>query len=286
MYLLLITVLVILTGIYIIFNKELFTNSNKNSQQNNNKKRNNLVTMYTITNDEREYVKFLIQNIVENVNKRYSKKLSLGNIEQVEKQSVKSGTRYNVIIFINNDTQFDTKKYVFDFVLTDKATIVVRDIKLGASQNFVLERVPYSERGSTLFKPKSKKHPKYPPVETSLEYSKVDKQVKKDSKKAPVDPLLRNKTILPCEAKYLEEINYRPFPCRKIDVVWDKQACSPIECANRDTCGEFHGRVKGKVFPNFNPTLFTGDSESNHWLFDLGADSASRPIGVTGARGN
>ena len=74
MYLLLITVLVILTGIYIIFNKELFTNNNKNSQQNNNKKKTNVVTMHTITNDEREYVKFLIQNIVENVNKRYYKK--------------------------------------------------------------------------------------------------------------------------------------------------------------------------------------------------------------------
>ena len=285
MYLLLISVLVILTGLYIIFNKELFTNHNNGK---NNEKQKNVVkaTMHSITNDETEYVKFLVQNIVENVNQKYSKKLSLGDIEQVEKQNIKSGIRYNVIIFINNDKKFDTKKYVFDFVLTDKATIVVRDIKLGGSQNFVLEHVPYSERGSTLYKPKSKTQPDYAKVETSLEYTAVDKKVKADSRKKPVDPLTRGKTVLPTEAEYLENINYRPFPARKIDVVWDQKACSPIECANKDTAGAYHGRVKGKVFPNFNPTLFNGDSKHNHWLFDLGADSSSRPVGVTGARGN
>ena len=285
MYLLLISVLVILTGLYIIFNKELFTNNNNN---NGEKKEKNVVkaTMHSITNDETEYVKFLVQNIVENVNQKYSKKLSLGDIEQVEKQNVKSGIRYNVVIFINNDKKFDTKKYVFDFVLTDKATIVVRDIKLGGSQNFVLERVPYSERGSTLYKPKSKKQPSFSKVETSLEYTAVNKKIKADSRKKPVDPLTRSKTVLPTEAEYLENINYRPFPARKIDVVWDQHGCSPIECANNDTIGEYHGRVQAKVFPNFNPTLFNGDSKNNHWLFDLGADSSSRPVGVTGARGN
>ena len=50
-------------------------------------------------------------------------------------------------------------------------------------------------------------------------------------------------------------------------------------------------------FQKLNPSLLTrlpknlsymqnGDSKNNHWLFDLGADSASRPIGVTGSRGN
>lgn len=287
MYLLLISVIVILTGLYIIFNKELFTNNNGNNSNNKkNEKTGVKATMHSITNDETEYVKFLIQNIVENVNQKYSKKLSLGDVEQVEKQNVKNGIRYQVIIFINNDKLFDTKKYVFDFVLTDKAVIVVRDIKLGASQNMVLERVPYSGRGSTLYKPKSSKQPKFSNVETSLEYTNVDKKIRAESRKKPVDPLTRSETILPTEAEYLRDINYRPFPARKIDVVWDQKACSPIECGNKDTAGEYHGRVQGKIFPNFNPTIFNGDSKNNHWLFDLGADSASRPIGVTGARGN
>ena len=285
MYLLLISVLVILTGIYIIFNKELFTGNN-NIENTNDTKRLDLVSMYTISNDETEYVKFLIQNIIENINQKYSKKLSLGNLEQVEKSQVKSGTKYYVIIFINNDNKFNTRKYVFDFILTDKATIVLRNITMGDSQNFVLERVPYSERGSTLYKPKSKKAPKLARSETKLEYSKVNKKVSDESRNDAIDPLLRSKTILPTEGEYLNSINYRPFPCRKIDVVWDQKACSPIECANKDTCGEYHGRVQGKVFPNFNPTIFNGDSNDNHWLFDLGADSASRPIGVTGSRGN
>ena len=131
MYLLLISVLVILTGLYIIFNKELF--SNKNEKNHKKEKSDVKATMHSITQDETEYVKFLVQNIVENVNQKYSKKLSLGDVEQVEKQKLKSGMRYNVIIFINNDKQFDTKKYVFDFVLTDKAQLV-RDIKLGGSK--------------------------------------------------------------------------------------------------------------------------------------------------------
>ena len=139
-----------------------------------------------LPNDETEYVKFLIQNIVENVNQKYSKKLSLGDVEQVEKQNVKNGIRYQVIIFINNDKLFDTKKYVFDFVLTDKAVIVVRDIKSGASQNMVLERVPYSERGSTLYKPKSKKQPKF---SKKLHWNilAVDKKIRAESRKKPVD---------------------------------------------------------------------------------------------------
>ena len=87
MYLLLISVLVILTGLYVIFNKELFSN-------NNNKKAKSVVkaTMHSITADEREYVKFLVQNIVENVNQKYSKKLSLGDVEQVEKQKRSSSS--------------------------------------------------------------------------------------------------------------------------------------------------------------------------------------------------
>ena len=285
MYLIIISILVILTGIYIIFNKELFTNKNDNKEKTSSKER-ALVTMHSITKDEKEYVKFLIQNIIENINQKYSKDLSLGSIETVEKSKVKSGTKYNVIIFINNDKRFNTRKYIFDFILTDKAVIVVRDIKLGDSVNYVLERSPYSERGSTLYKPKESKAPELDVSKTDLEYSNVSKKLSLESREKAISPSLRSKTILPTEAEYLNSINYRPFPCRKIDVVWDKQACSPIECGNRDTSGEYHGRVQGKVFPNFNPTLFNGDSEKNHWLFDLGADSSSRPIGVTGSRGN
>ena len=179
-------------------------------------------------------------------------------------------------------------KYKFNFVLTNKAVILVRDIERADSVNKVLEYVPISERNSTLYKPKSKAVPDSSNSMTNLEFKELSYcEKKKECKESrPVDPLERNKTILPTEAEYLKEINYRPFPARKIDVVWDKKSCSPIECENNDTKGEYHGRVQAKVFPNYNPTLFNGDSKDNHWLFDLGADSASRPVGVTGARGN
>ena len=285
MYLILITILVVLTALHVIFNKELFSNNNKNNKK---KAKKSLVTMNTITNDESEYVKFLIQNILESLNAKYAKKLSMGTLEEVQKSKKSNGVEYKVIMFIYNDIDFNTRKYKFNFVLTDKAVILVRDIERADSVNKVLEYVPISERNSTLYKPKSKAVPDSSNSMTNLEFKELSYCEKKAECKEsrPVDPLERNKTILPTEAEYLKEINYRPFPARKIDVVWDKQSCSPIECENSDTKGEYHGRVQAKVFPNYNPTLFSGDSKDNHWLFDLGADSASRPIGVTGARGN
>ena len=163
----------------------------------------------------------------------------------------------------------------------------MKNIERADSVNKVLEYVPISERGSTLYKPDSKNVPELSNSSTDLEYHELSPCEKKEcSVKESLHPLERNKKILPNEAKYLTEINYRPFPARKIDVVWDQSSLSPIECENPHTKGEYHGRVQATVYPNFNPTLFNGDSSDNHWLFDLGADSASRPIGVTGARGN
>ena len=74
MYLILITILVILTGIFIIFNKELFTNNN-----NKDKTEPELQTMHTLTNDEVEFVKFLVQNMLEKLNQKYARNLSLGS---------------------------------------------------------------------------------------------------------------------------------------------------------------------------------------------------------------
>ena len=283
MYLLLITLLVVLTAIHIIYNVELFSNNNKKKA-----KSKNLVTMNTITNDESEYVKFLIQNILESLNKKYAKKLSLGTLEEVQKSKNSNGVEYKVIMFIYNDIDFNTRKYKFEFVLDNKSVILVKNIERADSVNKVLEYVPISERNSTLYKPVSKNVPELSNSSTELEYHELSPCEKKEEcrEKEALSPLERNKTILPTEAEYLSGINYRPFPARKIDVVWDKQSLSPIECENPDTKGEYHGRVQAKVYPNFNPTLFNGDSNDNHWLFDLGADSASRPIGVTGARGN
>ena len=283
MYLILITILVILTGIFIIFNKELFTNNN-----NKDKSEPELQTMHTLTNDEVEFVKFLVQNILEKLNQKYARNLSLGSLEEVEKSKPQSveNTNYKVTLFINNNKKFNTQKYVFKFVLSDSGTILVTDIKIAGSLNYVMEKVPISERNSTLYKPESNLPPQASDSETNLLYKTVNKEITKDTNNKAIDPLERNKTILPKEAEYLKNINYRPFPARKIDFIWDKKACSPIECPNKDTKGEFHGRVQGKIYPNYNPTIFLGDSVESDWLFDLGADSASRPIGVTGARGN
>jgi hypothetical protein len=283
MYLILITILVILTGIFIIFNKELFTNNN-----NKDKSEPELQTMHTLTNDEVEFVKFLVQNILEKLNQKYARNLSLGSLEEVEKSKSQSfeNTNYKVTLFINNNKKFNTQKYVFKFVLSDSGTILVTDIKIAGSLNYVMEKVPISERDSTLYKPESNLPPKASDSQTDLLYKTVNKEITKDTNNKAIDPLERNKTILPKEAEYLKNINYRPFPARKIDFIWDKKACSPIECPNKDTKGEFHGRVQGKIYPNYNPTIFLGDSVESDWLFDVGADSASRPIGVTGARGN
>ena len=57
-----------------------------------------------------------------------------------------------------------------------------------------------------------------------------------------------------------------------------------IDIENDKCFGDYSGTKKIMITPTYNPTLFNRDTSYN-WLFDLATDSASRPVGVTGAHG-
>ena len=138
-----------------------------------------------------------------------------------------------------------------------------------------MDRSPISGRRSTLYKPKEQETPNYHSQGTSLDSSEIKLPTLKTPKLKD-----RNKNLVPKEATHLENINYRPFPARKVDFKWDRKSVSKLGKKEKNIMGAYHGRVKPKIFPNYNPTLFTGTDENNKWLFDLSQDSSSRPIGI------
>ena len=50
--------------------------------------------------------------------------------------------------------------------------------------------------------------------------------------------------------------------------------------------GIYSGATDKPLVPNLYPGMFSDKEGSYHWMFDHASDSASRPVGVTGARGS
>ena len=90
----------------------------------------------------------------------------------------------------------------------------------------------------------------------------------------------RNKWILDNDAEKYKFVN--AFPNRNVIPQWDCFGISSV----KDGCGLNHSSHKFKKIPNFFINNYTLDSETYDWLFNPANDSASRPIGVTGARGS
>ena len=55
-----------------------------------------------------------------------------------------------------------------------------------------------------------------------------------------------------------------------------------VECPDtKKNCqGPYSGTRPPMKVPEFNPTIFEGNSSIYHDLFDLAQDSASRPVGI------
>ena len=105
-----------------------------------------------------------------------------------------------------------------------------------------------------------------------------------------IDKCLKNATT-PKSLVYKEEDelrgrNYTSFPSRKVAVIWNCYGISNAENVESGREGLYHGRVTPKIYPTFHPSQFVKHDDENDWLFDLKADSSSRPVGVTGARGS
>lgn len=239
------------------------------------------LTSDTIKEDELDFVKYLLTSIIEKINKDYKLKMALGTFDRIEFIPLKDNEmHYKVKYYIYSRSNYINRKIDFDFVYNKKDNIIkINSIKGSEALENLLERSPISERTSTLYKPKYNEEPKHNLDRTNLEYTNIN--IKEDSVKEL--PLKRNKTILPNKIKELVDGNYTPYSSRKVDVVWNSYGISNIE-KKGDREGIYHGRVTPKVFPTFHPSQFVRQDKGNTWLFDLGADSSSRPVGVGSAQ--
>jgi len=243
------------------------------------------LTSDTIDSSKLDFIKYLVNQIIESLNNRYSKSLELGVFERMETDQLENGdTHYNVKYYINNRNTYSNRKYTFDFVFNEKnGTIVVNSIKGGYSVNNLLERSPISERGSTLYKPKELVSPKANPNTTELEHNSFQPLSENETK---VPLLEKAKALVYKEEAELSERNYTPFPSRKVSVIWNCYGISNSENADSGREGLYHGRVTPKIYPTFHPSQFVKHDDEYDWLFDLKSDSSSRPVGVTGSRGS
>lgn len=228
---------------------------------------------------DRDFVKHIVEIILDNINKNYNRKFVLGNLEGIQVLPNNDGTdRYIVKCFIYNTNNYVNRKFVFDFKL-DMANgfIDINRIYFGSSQNPVLERSPISGRGSTLYKPKNNLKNMIENVsETELHNSDFvkDPEVKNFS----TDPKERVSDI----KNPLEEVIPNVFPCRIVHHLWDSVGLMKVECPDlkKKCLGPYSGTRPPFKVPEFNPTIFEGDSSLYHDMFDMAQDAASRPVGI------
>jgi hypothetical protein len=269
---LVISIIVIMT-IVILKPFERFTNSIGEEDMNTS------INSDALTNPERDYVKYLIDTVLENVNKNYNRKFVLGSLEGVERIPNQDGTdRYIIKCFIYTTNEFVNRKFVFDLsVDKEKKFIDINRIYLGSSQNPILERSQLSERGTLLFKPKS-----------NINLVSAEQNISTlDSSKFTVNSKIKNYTTSPKERvsdyRHPElDLIKNTFPCRIVHHLWDTASLMKVECPNekKKCLGPYSGTRPPVKTPEYNPTLFEGRSVLYHDLFDKAQDSASRPVGI------
>ena len=241
-----------------------------------------LYTADTINTIDMTYIKYLINNILESLNKKVNKDLILLGLDRVNKILLEEGKGIEYIVSfyaLNKKDRHDDNNYLIHtkFVLVNKE-VRVSELRMGHSQEYVHPRVPVSGRGSTLYKPKQGDKVEGNPDGSSLERSDIVEEMTGET----VSALELNKDIPLKEAVELEKKNYTPFASRKNQFKWDTYGVNIMDEKKPDINGSYHGRVAPKIVPNYTPSLFQSRNTDKdyYWLFDLKQDSASRPIGT------
>ena len=224
-------------------------------------------------------VESLLKIVVDDINKTHNKNLLIGNIDRVEKTHNDKYINYMINVFIYNKKNFTNinKKVTFDIDVTDKE-IIINSIMNGFSRNIInFQRGGVSTRGSTLYKPNIDIYKIRANETKSLEFT----DVKYDE--TPNKMVNRNAWILPIDIPKHKLI----IPTRKIIHAW---GCDSVEVTS-DTIKKIpilnHGMRPLNNIPDFIKYNFESKTHNsnNSWLFDLASDSASRPIGISGASG-
>ena len=245
------------------------------------KKNNEKYTSYyhNIDSKMNTEITLIIETILQNLKQKLGLNLIMGDIVRVEKTMEEKGINYDINVFIYNTTKNITKKLNFDVTINNK-TIYLNNIKNGESRDILIEeRGGVSSRGSTVYKPSVDMKLVKNNDNITFDYSNVYYPSKDRIK---ID---RNKTILP--ETYINN-NSLIYPLKNINKFWDKFGVnlkSESESDMKLKNSYNYGFRKRNIVPNFFINNFSEKSGDYHYLFDLTQDSASRPIGITGARG-
>lgn len=234
-----------------------------------------------VIDDSTKYeVETIVDIILNDINKKFNKNLIRGAIDRVEKTLEKNTIKYSINIFIYNHQKSTNRKTEFNVSVKDN-TIFIESIRNGISRKVLVEeRAGISGRGSLLHKFPYNIDLIEPNDIKILDYTDFNILETQDKM---VD---RNSWVLPKEAEFLDK--KKPFPCRIVYNYWDKNGVEYIKEDKNCETGLSHATKYFNRVPNFYVSNFAScDANSdNHWLFDPSQDSASRPIGVTGASGS
>ena len=103
-----------------------------------------LYTVDTLSKTDLTYLKYILNSILEKLNKKINKSLVLIGIDRVQKISVKDGIEYTVTFYTLNkkNRHDDNNNLIYAKFILSGQEVRVQELRMGHSQEFVLPRVP------------------------------------------------------------------------------------------------------------------------------------------------
>jgi hypothetical protein len=213
----------------------------------------------------------LVDSVLNNINNKFKQNFVRGNLDRVEKtyDEQNDSINYKINVFIYNPNKDVNRKLLFD-ITYDNKNIVLNSIKNGISREVLsLERDAVDSRGSILYKPKVNIEKVMKNTSLKQNFSFVDFKETTDKQLGNLD---RTSWILNSDAKMYDNKN-NVIKSEYVKIDWD---CFGIPTNE--------SRVIRRT-PNFINSNYNEKNDGYEWLFNPAADSASRPVGVSGARG-
>lgn len=220
----------------------------------------------------------IIDTIMQDINSRYDVNYTSGSIERVDIKEDKGKKNLNIIVFLYEINHKVTIKTLIDIDIDKTNKITINSIDRLNSQ-VPLRRSQITESNSNGCKTNLGKYDGK--STTKLDYTTFNEKNK--SNKMIVN---RTKNLYDDETLKIQRSRIKQFPCRNNQHVWDTLGVPFIEKETDKCMGIYSGATSKKPVPQFNPTIFVRNEDSYMWLFDVASDSASRPVGITGARGS
>lgn len=222
----------------------------------------------------------IVDMILQDINNRYNINYSSGSIERVDikEDKKKEKKNLNMIVFLYEINYKITIKTLINIDIDKKNKITINSIDKLNSQ-IPLNRSQISERTSNGCKTGLGKY-KGNSI-SSLDYTLFNEKNKSDK-------MIVNRTnnLYDDETLKIKKSGLKQFPCRNNQHVWDTLGVHFIEGETNKCMGIYSGASSKKIVPQYNPTIFVRNEDSYKWLFDVASDSASRPVGITGASGS